>query len=164
MAPDPDLCYLGTLAIAGGKVSRMRRTVREHGLHPVDVHVGGRVRLRRRLLGMNQTQVAESLGVTFQQLQKNESGANRVGASRLYDLSRVLGVPVSYFFEDMPSGVLGGRGRGEKGTAGKKASPRESDPFARRETLKLVRAYYRIGSPKVRELLLALAKDITRSG
>ncbi len=111
---------------------------------------------------MNQTQVAEALGVTFQQLQKNESGANRVGASRLYDLSRVLGVPVSYFFDDMPPDIS--RDRGARVTPGKKASPRESDPFARRETLHLVRAYYRIGSPKVRELLLALAKDIARSG
>ena len=81
---------------------RKRRTVAEHGPHPVDVHVGGRVRLRRKLLGMSQTDLGKALGVTFQQIQKNERGFNRIGASRLFQLSHILDVPLSYFFDDMP--------------------------------------------------------------
>jgi transcriptional regulator with XRE-family HTH domain len=69
--------------------------------NPVDVHVGARVRLRRTLLGLSQERLGEAIGLTFQQVQKYERGANRIGASRLYDLSRVLDVPVSFFFEDM---------------------------------------------------------------
>ena len=73
--------------------------------NPIDVHVGTRVRLRRTLLGMSQEKLGEAIGLTFQQVQKYERGANRVGASRLYDLSRVLDVPVSYFFEEMGADV-----------------------------------------------------------
>src|SRR5579862_1779426 len=69
--------------------------------NPIDVHVGSRVRLRRTLLGMSQEKLGEAIGLTFQQVQKYERGANRVGASRLYDLSQVLDVPVSYFFEEI---------------------------------------------------------------
>src|ERR1051325_5850247 len=73
--------------------------------NPIDVHVGSRVRLRRTLLGMSQEKLGEAIGLTFQQVQKYERGANRIGASRLFDLSRVLDVPVSYFFEEMSSDV-----------------------------------------------------------
>src|SRR6201993_2349394 len=73
--------------------------------NPIDVHVGQRVRQRRTLLGMSQEKLAEAIGLTFQQVQKYERGANRVGSSRLFDLSRVLDVAVSYFFEDMAPGV-----------------------------------------------------------
>src|SRR3546814_19541489 len=73
--------------------------------NPVDVHVGGRVRLRRTLLGLSQEKLGEALGLTFQQVQKYERGANRIGASRMFDLSRVLDVPVSFFFDDMPQDV-----------------------------------------------------------
>src|SRR6202453_3199655 len=73
---------------------------REGRPSPIDVHVGSRVRLRRTLLGMSQEKLGDALGLTFQQVQKYERGANRVGARRLYDLSRVLDVPVSYFFDE----------------------------------------------------------------
>ena len=69
--------------------------------NPVDIHVGGRVRLRRMLLGMSQEKLGESLGLTFQQIQKYEKGANRIGASRLFELARILGVNVQYFFEEL---------------------------------------------------------------
>src|SRR5512145_297854 len=69
---------------------------------PIDVHVGGRLRLRRTLMGLSQTDLAKSVGLTFQQVQKYESGANRVSASRLYHISESLDVPVSFFFDDMP--------------------------------------------------------------
>src|ERR1041384_5108638 len=75
--------------------------------NPIDVHVGTRVRLRRTLLGMSQEKLGEAIGLTFQQVQKYERGANRIGASRLYDLSRVLDVPVSYFFEELPDMPVG---------------------------------------------------------
>ena len=72
---------------------------------PVDVHVGARLRQRRTLLGMNQTKLGEAIGVAFQQVQKYENGANRISASRLFALSRILDVPVQFFFDDMPTAV-----------------------------------------------------------
>jgi len=69
--------------------------------NPIDIHVGSRVRLRRNMLGLSQEKLGEAIGLTFQQVQKYERGANRIGASRLHDLSRVLDVPVSFFFDDM---------------------------------------------------------------
>ena len=74
------------------------------GPSPVDVHVGNRIRLRRTLLQMSQEKLGDALGLTFQQVQKYERGANRVSASRLFDLGRVLEVPVSFFFDDLPGG------------------------------------------------------------
>src|SRR5476649_478391 len=106
---------------------------------PVDVHVGSRVRLRRTLLGMSQEKLGEAIGLTFQQVQKYERGANRVGASRLYDLSRVLDVPIAFFFDDMPA-PSAERGHG----LAEPAATYESDPLLKRETLELVRAYYKI--------------------
>src|SRR6201998_3236858 len=78
-----------------------RRRTKADKPNPIDVHVGGRVRLRRTLLGMSQEKLGEAIGLTFQQVQKYERGANRIGASRLFDLSRVLDVPVSFFFDDI---------------------------------------------------------------
>ncbi len=125
-----------------------RRTVAEFGPHPVDVHVGGRVRLRRTLLGMSQTELAGALGLTFQQVQKYESGFNRISASRLYHLSHTLDVPVEYFFEELD----------EEGSS---SSP--DDAMLKRETLELVRAYYRIRDPKVRGALNALTKAMAKA-
>src|SRR5690349_21972110 len=72
--------------------------------NPIDVHVGSRVRFRRMLLGMSQEKLGEKLGLTFQQVQKYEKGINRIGASRLFDLAQVLGVPVQFFYEEAPAG------------------------------------------------------------
>ena len=83
---------------------------REGQPSPIDVHVGGRIRLRRTLLQMSQERLGDALGLTFQQVQKYERGANRVGASRLFNLSRVLDVPVSFFFDDMPTSYGTGGG------------------------------------------------------
>ncbi len=85
------------------KIGRRRRQKSDKP-NPTDIHVGARVRLRRTLLGMSQEKLGDAIGLTFQQVQKYERGANRVGASRLYDLSRVLDVPVSFFFEDIAPG------------------------------------------------------------
>src|SRR6476620_12335762 len=98
--------------------------------NPVDVHVGSRVRLRRTLLGMSQERLGEAIGLTFQQVQKYERGANRVGASRLFDLSRVLDVPVSFFFEDMAPAVQ----PEERGGLAEAPERYDADPMLKRET------------------------------
>ncbi len=121
---------------------RKRRTVAEFGPHPVDVHVGGRVRLRRTLLGMSQEKLGEALELTFQQVQKYERGMNRISASRLYQLCHVLDVPIEYFFEELEGG---------------RPAPSPDNVMVKRETLELVRAYYRISDPKVRDALRRMA-------
>ncbi len=124
---------------------------------PVDVHVGARLRVRRTLLGMNQTNIGDALGVAFQQVQKYENGRNRISASRLFDLSRLLDVPIQYFFDDMPTAVAA-TSPAQGGSKAKKPPSYEPDPMATRETLELVRAYYKISDPKIRKRLLELAK------
>jgi len=135
------------------------RAEREHRSSPIDVHVGARVRLRRTLLGMSQEKLGEALGLTFQQVQKYERGVNRIGASRLFDLSRVLDVPISFFFDDMPDALGGSRGLIRAGT--ELSEPGEDDALHRRETLELVRAYYRITDPAVRKRVFDLIKSLT---
>ena len=138
--------------------------------HPVDVHVGSRVRLRRTMLGMSQEKLGDAVGLTFQQIQKYERGANRIGSSRLYQFSHILGVPVAFFFEDMPDGAIGDVGAFVpksklKGSDKSELSDREQakmdeDPLSRQETLELVRSYYRINDPKVRRRLYELLRSM----
>jgi transcriptional regulator with XRE-family HTH domain len=151
------------------------RSERESKPSPIDVHVGSRIRLRRTLMGLSQERLGEALGLTFQQVQKYERGVNRVGASRLFDLSRVLDVPVSFFFDDMPlaladatGGVVGARrawGFAEAQDGFGASTGVADDTLHRRETLELVRAYYRITDPAVRkrvfDLIKSLAPDVT---
>jgi transcriptional regulator with XRE-family HTH domain len=125
---------------------------------PIDVHVGTRVRLRRTLLGMSQEKLGQAIGLTFQQVQKYERGANRIGASRLYDLSRVLDVPISFFFDDLPADIDGDGFSPAQGFRDESAA--ETNPMAKRETLELVRAYYRIPDPQLRRRLFDLAKAL----
>ena len=136
-------------------VSRGRR-VRGEGPHPVDIHVGSRIRMRRTLLGLSQEKLGDALGLTFQQVQKYERGANRVGSSRLYEISRILDVPISFFFDEMSGDVS------NAGTvaAVEPVEGSQRDPLARRETLELVRAYYRIDDPRVRKRVFELMKSI----
>ena len=135
---------------------------REHRPSPIDVHVGSRIRLRRTLLGMSQERLGEALGLTFQQVQKYERGVNRVGASRLFDLSRVLDVPISFFFDDMPDSLSANFG----GLPSRRLGGSETqdslgdDTLTRRETLELVRAYYRITDPSVRKRVFDLIKSM----
>jgi transcriptional regulator with XRE-family HTH domain len=131
--------------------------------NPIDVHVGARIRQRRTLLGMSQERLGEAIGLTFQQVQKYERGANRVGSSRLFDLARVLDVPVSYFFEDMSAGTASKSPSRLRGLAEPKPEPFEPDPLAKRETLELVRAYYRIADPAVRKRMFELTKALGRT-
>lgn len=128
--------------------------------NPIDVHVGSRVRLRRTLLGMSQERLGDAIGLTFQQVQKYERGANRIGSSRLFDLSRVLDVPVSFFFDDMPAEIAEGSSNHETGLSGASTESYAADPLAKRETLELVRAYYQIDEPSVRKRLFDLAKAL----
>jgi transcriptional regulator with XRE-family HTH domain len=148
------------LKTGGGR----RRRQKSDKPNPIDIHVGSRVRLRRTLLGMSQEKLGEAIGLTFQQVQKYERGANRVGASRLYDLSRVLDVPVSYFFEEINPAVASAAEARLGGMLEEAPSPAyEADPMMRRETLELVRAYYRIGEPQVRRRLFDLTKAIANA-
>jgi transcriptional regulator with XRE-family HTH domain len=130
---------------------------------PIDVHVGSRIRLRRTLLGMSQERLGEALGLTFQQVQKYERGVNRVGASRLFDLSRVLDVPISFFFDDMPDSLASSLGPPlSRRPTGFTETPDGfgDDTLSRRETLELVRAYYRITDPAVRKRVFDLIKSM----
>ena len=111
---------------------------------PIDAYVGSRIRLRRTLLGLSQERLGDSLGLTFQQVQKYERGANRVGASRLFEISRVLDVPISYFFDDMPEDMLETPVSGRRGRMSGVVEWQEpsntlaDDKLARRETLALL--------------------------
>ncbi len=131
--------------------------------NPIDVHVGQRIRQRRTLLGMSQEKLGEAIGLTFQQVQKYERGANRVGSSRLFDLARVLDVPVTYFFDEMSSATAAKSPSRLRGLAEPKPEPFEPDPLAKRETLELVRAYYRIADPQARKRLFELTKALGRT-
>ena len=124
--------------------------------HPVDRHVGMRVRLRRTLLGLSQEKLAGALGLTFQQVQKYERGANRVSASKLYEMARALGVPISFFFEGMQANEFSA----VQGLAEQAAEPFEHDLLERRETADLMQAYYRIASPRVRKRVLELVRSL----
>jgi len=121
-------------ATPGAKKRRGRRRASTgEGPEPVDIHVGGRVKLRRTLMGLSQGQLGEAIGLTFQQVQKYERGTNRVSASMLHRIAEVLDVPVSFFFDDMPDDIRLARPSG-----------RADDILCRRESLELLRRYYRI--------------------
>jgi transcriptional regulator with XRE-family HTH domain len=135
---------------------------------PVDVHVGRRLKLRRTLVGMSQERLGELLGVTFQQIQKYERGANRMGSSRLFAIGRILNTPIAWFFDEMeeapaappsPLGLAEDRSRFQFGpVARSSASP--GTPVENRETLELVRAFNRIGDAAIRRRLFELAKAL----
>jgi transcriptional regulator with XRE-family HTH domain len=126
--------------------------------NPVDAHVGSRVRLRRMLLGMSQERLGESMGLTFQQVQKYEKGVNRIGASRLFQISKILDVPVQFFFDEAPYAGDGSRAPGL-------AEP-DSEAFIleflnSREGLELNRAFVKIGDAKVRKSVVDLVRALS---
>ena len=124
------------------KLRRRSYTVGEFGPRPVDVHVGGRVKARRTLIGMSQEELGEHVGLTFQQIQKYEKGMNRIAASRLWQFSLILGQPISWFFE----------GIGER-------KRKRDDLVAKRETLKFVR-YFSACDPDVQKHLAAMINAV----
>jgi transcriptional regulator with XRE-family HTH domain len=129
--------------------------------NPIDVYVGTRVRLRRMLLGMSQEKLGERLGLTFQQVQKYEKGVNRIGASRLYELGKVLGVSVSYFYEEAPEQHSAmAAAHAEAGFAELPAENYASDFLSSREGLELNKAFARITDPKVRRTIVELVRSL----
>lgn len=123
--------------------------------HPIDVHVGGRVRLRRMLIGMSQDKLGDALGLTFQQIQKYEKGVNRIGASRIFEISRVLDVPIQFLFDDFD---------GASPSYGLAESAPEDDSFMQLlhspEGVQLCRHFADIKDPKVRRRVLDLVKTL----
>ena len=128
--------------------------------NPIDIHVGSRIRLRRTMLGMSQEKLGESLGITFQQIQKYEKGTNRVGASRLQNISNILNVPVAFFFEDAPGDV----GNAVDGMAEAASSNYVVDFLSSAEGLQLNRAFVKIADPKVRRRIVDLVKVLADEG
>jgi transcriptional regulator with XRE-family HTH domain len=131
--------------------------------NPMDIHVGSRVRLRRMVIGMSQEKLGEKMGLTFQQIQKYEKGTNRIGASRLFQLSQIMDVPVQFFFEDAPLHVA----NRHAAVAGFHESKTEAfllDFLNSRDGLELNRAFVKITDPKVRkrvvELVRALSEEV----
>lgn len=124
----------------------------------IDVHVGGRVRLRRMVLGMSQEKLGEQLGLTFQQVQKYEKGVNRIGAGRLFDLSHVLGVPIQFFYEEAPS--YQGESASHGGFSERSGDNELVDFMATREGLELNKAFVRITDAKVRRSVLELIRSL----
>ena len=135
---------------------RGKRSPKEHqsrkAIHPVDIYVASRLRERRIVLGIGQQKLAAALGLSFQQIYKYERGANRISAGRLYDLSKVLDVPVTFFFE----------GIADRSTpAASLASGEHNDPLGRREAAEFFAAYCAISDPVVRRRLRQLAKALS---
>jgi transcriptional regulator with XRE-family HTH domain len=122
--------------------------------NPIDAQVGNRVRLRRMLIGMSQEKLGEALGLTFQQVQKYEKGVNRIGAGRLFHVSRILGVPITYFYEDVSSDTY------TPGFSEGAASPPVIEFLASSDGLQLSLAFMRIKEPKVRKRVLDLVKSL----
>ena len=138
----------------------------------VDVHVGQRLRIRRSLLGMSQEKLAEAIGLTFQQIQKYERGTNRVSAGRLYQFSKILGVPIAYFYEQFGEVFPQGKGaqyglsdQEQDGFDGPASTEPEfeEDVMKKRETIDLVRSYYSIQDSKIRKDVLKLMKSMAHT-
>jgi len=126
--------------------------------NPVDIHVGSRVRLRRMMLGMSQEKLGEHLGITFQQIQKYEKGTNRIGASRLQHIARVLTVPVSFFFEDAPGTPSSGPGgMAESGPS----TSHVVDFLSTSEGIQLNKAFVRIKEAKLRRRVIDLIRSLS---
>jgi transcriptional regulator with XRE-family HTH domain len=130
--------------------------------NPIDVHVGSRVRLQRMLLGISQEKLGERLGLTFQQVQKYEKGVNRIGASRLFDLAQVLGVPVQFFYDDVSAGEIGAGA--VSGLADRVGDSYIFDFLNTREGLELNKAFARISDPKARRAILDLVRSLANEG
>jgi transcriptional regulator with XRE-family HTH domain len=125
--------------------------------NPIDKHVGSRVRMRRMMLGMSQEKLGNNLGLTFQQVQKYEKGTNRIGASRLQQISHILQVPVSFFFEGAPANVNGPR----SDELSEAPSPAYvSDFLATSDGLALTKAFMRIPDMKLRRRIVDLVEQI----
>lgn len=138
----------------------MRRAVSEQGPDPIDRYVGARIRGRRLGLSISQTKLGQAIGVTFQQIQKYESGTNRVGASNLYRIAKALGVDVSFFYEGLAAEREAVGGGLSYGFAEAPAAEFEADPMTSRESFELMHNYFRIPDPQVRKRLFQLVRTL----
>ncbi len=126
--------------------------------NPIDIHVGGRLRLRRILLDLSQTRLGDAVGITSQQVQKYERGANRMGSSRLWQFAELLDVPITYFFDNMPDEIA----TPENAMGTRSQGPIEDQGgglMARKEVQRLVRYFCRIDDPRVRNEIISFVKD-----
>lgn len=130
--------------------------------NPIDIHVGKRVRLRRNILRITQKELGEMLGLAFQQIQKYEKGGNRISASRLWDISKVLGVPVGFFYEEIDDETDAQSPR-PKNDDEEYLKELTNDPMQREETLKLVRAYYKIHNRTLAKNILNVIETASKS-
>lgn len=135
------------------RAPRPPRRERGGGPDPIDVHVGRRIKERRTSLGISQEKLAAAIGVTFQQVQKYERAANRIGASRLWYLARTLDVPVPFFFADGDAAIAPGFGE-------EPAEGFDADPLRRRETKELVNGFFEIADPDLRRRFFELARSL----
>ena len=142
------------------KTSKPQVTKKKGRANSIDEHVGVQLRQRRALLGLSQEKLADQVGITFQQIQKYENGANRVSASRLYEFSKVLEIPVTFFFESYGSNENKSLGFAEGDQAGFEGP---DDVLKRKETIELIRVYYSIENPKLRKDLFKLVKSMAES-
>ncbi|MGB3719136.1 MAG: transcriptional regulator [Proteobacteria bacterium] len=126
--------------------------------NPLDIHVGSRVRLQRMLLGMSQEKLGEQLGLTFQQIQKYEKGINRIGASRLYELAKVLGVSVEFFYEDAPGTTPTNKSSSSSGLS--QTDRYVVDFLSSREGVELNKAFVKITDPKIRRSIVDLVRTL----
>lgn len=151
------------------RTKSIRGRVENNEPNPVDVHVGSRIRLRRNILHLTQQNMADLLGLTFQQVQKYEKGLNRVGASRLWDISRVLNVSMDFFFEDMDTKVaiqsprMLNISQSSSAFLAEKQRSFDEDPMKKKETLELIRAYYKIPNRKVAKNLFDVIVALSKS-
>jgi transcriptional regulator with XRE-family HTH domain len=130
------------------------------GKRTIDTHIGTRIRIRRTMLGMSQERLGSQLGLTFQQVQKYERGITRVGSGRLFQIAKVLEVPLTYFFDEIPAGSEPAESTRRSQARDTGAARNGVDPTERKETFKLVRAYCRIPDPAVRRQIFELTKAI----
>ena len=136
----------------------MKKTADIKAPNAIDIEVGRRIRQRRQMLGFSQSILAENLGVTFQQVQKYEKGVNRIGASRLFDLSHVLGVPIQYFYDEAPMSLTPVSAL--PGFAETSNDTYVADILASREGVELNKAFARIADPRVRRSIVELVKNL----
>ncbi|MGD9649372.1 MAG: helix-turn-helix domain-containing protein [Dongiaceae bacterium] len=125
---------------------------------PVDAHVGSRLRYLRSVTGISQEKLADALGITFQQVQKYESGANRIGASRLFDISQVLSTPINFFFDEFDAANV----KAFPGVAAPKQAAYQVEPKITADINELLRAYNRIKDPKVRKSVVEMVRNLAK--
>ncbi|MGD9637588.1 MAG: helix-turn-helix domain-containing protein [Alphaproteobacteria bacterium] len=143
------------------QINRISNSFADNSPDPIDIYVGKRLRLRRNILGLSQEQLAKNIGISFQQIQKYEHGTNRISASRLYDISRVLKVPISFFFDDIKNDAELSNQKDCALTLINSNSLNPLDPMDKSETLELVNYYWKISNTASRTKILELVKALS---